>query len=358
MNAITGMSAILKRNEHLPEQEVYLEGVSQNAIHLLHIINDILDLSKIDAGKLELESLTFSIEKIINEVIQETKEKAEFKKLELIARVSDSVPDALIGDELRIKQIISNLTRNAIKFTDEGSVEINVTAKETSGSKTSLTITVQDTGSGIPADRVETIFDEFNKAYSEGSVKYGGSGLGLSLGKRLIELMEGTIEVESEEGVGTLFTISIPFDTPTVSIHTLKEEEGEVELKDLKILLTDDNEFNLMVAQDELIDAIPGVEIDVATNGKEAIDKVAFSEYDLILMDIQMPEMSGYDATKFIRSMDEPKRSTPVLAMTANGVESEVRRCMEAGMDGFVPKPFKRVELTSAIKKVLKRSDS
>ena len=357
MNAITGMSVILKRNEHLPEQEVYLEGVSQNAHHLLHIINDILDLSKIDAGKLDLEAMPFSMERVIKEVIEENKEEAELKSLEITGSFNGPLPETLIGDELRIKQVLSNLVRNAVKFTENGSVRVNVMVEEATEDRSTLAILVKDTGSGIPADRVDTIFEEFNKAYTEGTIKYGGSGLGLTLGKRLIEMMNGTIEVDSKEGVGTRFTIVIPFEKPSASAQIHAVEQDAVELKDLRILLTDDNEFNVMVAQDELMDAIPGVKIDLASNGKEAIDKVYAGQYDLVLMDIQMPEMNGYDATKAIRGMDEPKRSIPVLAMTANGVESEVKRCMEAGMDGFVPKPFKRVELTSAIKKVLNRSE-
>jgi len=214
-----------------------------------------------------------------------------------------------------------------------------------------LRIDVIDTGIGIPQDRLHNIFEEFTQAYSDTTRKYGGTGLGLTISKRLTEMQGGTITVKSEQGKGSTFTVTIPCAIATGTQATPAQVPGaeEKELRNVRILLAEDNDFNAMVAQDELADAIPGVQVDVAANGRIAVEMVQANAYDVILMDVQMPEMNGYDATKAIRALAGAKSRIPIIAMTANVMKEEVERCKEAGMNGYVPKPFKREELMNAI---------
>lgn len=352
MNAIMGMGKILGRNEHLPEQEVYLNAIGESAENLLQIINDILDFSKLDANRLELEITPMDIGVLTQELVNELKEKYAQQALEISCVISDDIPKALFGDPTRFRQIMQNLVQNAIKFTDLGFVRVQLSvAAETLGA-TTVQAEVRDSGRGIAAERLPSIFEEFNKAYADGKRKYGGSGLGLALTKRLVELMGGNIKVQSIEGSGSTFTIKVPFEI--AGTQTQVEASESKPLKDLRILLADDNAFNIMVAQDELEDAIPGVTVQVANNGRQALELANEQPFDLVLMDVQMPEMNGYEATQAIRDLGGKVARTPIIAMTANGMESEVKRCLEAGMDGFVPKPFRRDELLQKIALVLK----
>ncbi|MBK8498359.1 MAG: response regulator [Flavobacteriales bacterium] len=352
MNAIMGMSGILKRNEHTPEQEKYLNAISQSSENLLVILNDILDLSKLEAGKIDLEQVAFDPRAIIGNVRDILRFKAEEKGLALEVRIADDVPSSLLGDPTRLNQILLNLAGNAIKFTEHGSVTMHVRWIDGSG----LTIDVIDTGIGIPADRLDKIFEEFTQAYSDTTRKYGGTGLGLTISKRLAEMQGGSIVVKSEQGEGSTFTVTIPY---AISKDAEVPDGREISrpdrsLRDLRILLAEDNDFNVMVAQDELADAIPGVQVDVAANGTIAVKMAQARDYDVILMDVQMPEMNGYDATRAIRDLPSDKSHVPILAMTANVMKEELERCKEAGMNGHIPKPFKREELMRAIGSVLK----
>ncbi len=360
MNAIMGMSGILKRNEHPPEQDKYLNAISQSSENLLVILNDILDLSKLEAGRIELEKVPFDPRQVVSNVRDILRFKAEEKGLSLDVKITDDVPVMLLGDPTRLNQIVLNLAGNAIKFTEHGGVSIRCTCSvDPLGRPEMITLVtdVIDTGIGIPADRLEKVFEEFTQAYSDTTRKYGGTGLGLSISKRLAEMQGGNLTMQSDQGTGSTFTVTIPYvvaaNDPAIPAHS--QDDSSVELRDLRILLAEDNDFNAMVAQDELADAIPGAHVDVAVNGKIAVKMVQAREYDLILMDVQMPEMNGYDATKAIRALGGDKSRTPILAMTANVMRDEVERCTEAGMVGFVPKPFTREELMEAIKKALGR---
>lgn len=345
MNAIMGMTTIMQRNEHLPEQQGYLDAIASSSDSLLQIINDILDLSKLNAQRLELEQTEFHLINLLEELKERYVGNAVANGLALHLELKD-VPEMVKGDPTRVQQVLGVLLYNAVKFTDEGHVVLRVTALE--GDK--IEFIVKDTGNGIPADRIDSIFDEFTKAYSEGKRKYGGSGLGLTLGKRLVQLMGGSISVQSEVGQGSEFRVVIPLPT---AANSSEYHADEVRMDGLRILLADDNEFNRMVASDELLDALQSPSIMEAQNGKQAVELMAQHPFDLVLMDVQMPEMNGYDATKAIRQLDGDKGNTPILAMTANDMESEVRRCLDAGMDGFVPKPFKREQLMEAMQKAL-----
>ncbi|MDX9749708.1 MAG: ATP-binding protein [Flavobacteriales bacterium] len=360
MNAIMGMSGILKRNPHPPEQAKYLNAIAQSSENLLVILNDILDLGKIDAGRVEFEQVDFDPRTVVHNVRDVLRFKAEEKGIALKVEVDHEVPALITGDPTRLDQVLLNLAGNAVKFTERGSVRVQVGRVPqalATEQQAVLRFDVIDTGIGIRPERLDRIFDEFTQAYSDTTRKYGGTGLGLTISRRLAELQGGTITVASTPGSGSTFTVTIPYLVPEKAMEADgRENEGSGpvhDLKDLRILLAEDNEFNAMVAQDELADAVPGAQVDLAVNGKVAVRMAETSDYDVILMDVQMPEMNGYDATRAIRAWGGAKARVPILAMTANVLKEEVDRCREAGMDGFVPKPFKREELMNALRKVL-----
>ena len=351
MNAIMGMSGILKRDPHPPEQDKYINAIAQSSENLLVIINDILDLSKMEAGKIVLDHMPFEPRKVADSVYDLLRFKAEEKKLSFTMEVSAAVPERLMGDPTRLQQVLVNLVGNAIKFTDHGSISGKITATDLGDGRTELMLVIKDTGIGVAPDRRERIFDEFDQGQGTTAFKYGGTGLGLSISKRLAEMQGGSITVDSAIGEGSTFTVRIPYTiapTDTTAPATIRRSPTP-ELRDLRILLAEDNEFNAMVAQDELTDAIPGVHVDLATNGRVALEMVQLGHYDLILMDVQMPEMNGYEATKAIRALPGNRSRIPIVAMTANVMKEEVERCKQAGMDGYVPKPFKREELLGAL---------
>ena len=250
-----------------------------------------------------------------------------------------------------------NLAGNAIKFTEKGSVTIKTTIKKRDEKTLLLNFAVKDTGIGISSDKIDMIFESFTQASSEINRKYGGTGLGLTISKELVEKMRGKIEIESQLGEGTVFNCLIPFDIGYSHEHTpdVAKEIPIESIKDLKILLVEDNYFNQIVAIDTLKDLIPGVHIDLSENGKEAIDKLSSEYYDLILMDIQMPFMNGYETSLYIRNeMSSPLNKTPIMAMTANAIGDEINRCFASGMDDYIPKPFVPEQLLVKIHNLVK----
>ncbi len=347
MNAIIGMTASLRRGKQLEGQSRYLDAIAQSSGNLLVILDDILDLGKLEEGKLDLEAIPMDIRKVVENVIDILRFKAEEKGLWLRTDIDESVPELVIGDPTRLNQILLNLVGNGIKFTEKGGLAIKVSAKDLRESRVVINFNIIDTGIGISEDRIKKIFEEFTQAYSDTTRKYGGTGLGLTITQRLVELQKGQIEVESTPGKGSTFTFEIPYNNAPEGA-TLKEAysgDSSVILEGLRILLAEDNEFNVMVAQDELNDMIPGVKIDVAVNGAVAVNLVKEQTYDVVLMDIQMPEMNGFEATEAIRKLPGSKGRIPIIAMTANVLESEVKKSEEIGMNAFVPKPFEREDL-------------
>jgi signal transduction histidine kinase len=354
MNAIMGMTGILQRTPHPPEQDRYLNAIKQSSDNLLVVLNDILDLSKIEAGRTEMQLIPFDVRQVITNTRDILQFKAEEKELSLELDLAADIPVLLEGDPARLQQILLNLAGNAIKFTETGGVTIRARVSGVTPGSTTLHVAVIDTGIGIPVEKQSLIFDEFTQAYSDTSRKYGGTGLGLSISKHLAEMQGGRIHVSSEEGKGSTFSISIPYAIPlTEAPTTVSTTSAPVELRDLRILLAEDNEFNVMVALDELGDAIPGVHVDVAANGRIAVENAAMHRYDLVLMDVQMPEMNGYDATKAILALPGAHGKVPIIAMTANVMKAELDLCKAAGMVGHIPKPFTRLELLSAIRAAL-----
>jgi signal transduction histidine kinase/ActR/RegA family two-component response regulator len=357
MNAIKGMTDILIRRNPNEDQKEYLEGIKQSSDSLLLIINDILDISKIEAGKVELEQEPFSVNELVNNVHTIMQFKAEEKGLGLMKDIPTENL-TVQGDATRLRQILINLIGNAIKFTEKGLVTTAVKSEQT-GEKLNLHFTVSDTGIGIDDDRMGKIFESFEQAYSDTSRKFGGTGLGLSISKKLVELHNGKIWVESEKGKGSQFHFIIPYTLAEIKTEVIPTEDFHdntaAAIKDIRILLVEDNAFNVIVAQEELEDAVEGVQVEVAENGLIAVEKLKSTTFDVILMDIQMPVMNGFEATKAIRRLDSEKANTPIIAMTANVLKEEVDLCYQAGMNDFIGKPFDTEELLSKIKNLVKK---
>ena len=351
MNAIKGMTDILIRRNPKDDQKEYLESIKQSSDSLLVIINDILDISKIEAGKIELEEEPFSIQELVDNVHTIMQFKAEEKGLVLKMDIpSESL--YVKGDATRLRQILINILGNAIKFTEKGLVTTALKADK-EGDKLQLHFTISDTGIGIDKDRMDKIFKSFEQAYSDTSRKFGGTGLGLSISKMLVELQQGKIWVESEKGKGSQFHFTIAYQIAK-PIHVGDKTDDPDrniadELKGIRILLVEDNPFNVVVAQEELEDAIENVTVEVAVNGLIAVEKLKSQAFDIILMDVQMPTMNGYEATKAIRAFDNEKAGTPIIAMTANVLKDEVDLCYQAGMNDFIGKPFDTKELIQKI---------
>jgi len=350
MNAIVGMNRLLLAKEPRPEQLRYLNAIRQSADNLLIIINDILDLSKIEAGKIIIENVDFSVAEIVQSVHDMLMFKAEDKHIELRTIVDPAIPHRLIGDPTRINQVLVNLAGNSVKFTDKGYVEIRATLVKTEGKKHQVVFDVKDTGIGIAPQYINTIFDSFTQAGNDITRKFGGTGLGLTISKQLVTLMNGEISVKSSYGEGTMFSVAITFDESDVQVDT--EQKSVVDdstlqrLNKIKLLLVEDNEFNRMVAEDTLKELIPNIIIDIAVNGQEAVDRVQQEQYDVVLMDIQMPVMDGVEATKKIRAtLKPPACDVKIIAMTANVLQEDVQEYLRIGMNAYVSKPFHPDEL-------------
>ena len=358
MNTIVGMSeALLRSNEHdAATRRTYLEAIAFSSENLLVIVNDILDLSKLEAGRLELERVPVDPRKVLANVVSVMRFRAEEKGLKLTYAVEEYVPASVVGDPVRWTQIWMNLIGNAIKFTEQGSVHSTMNVEQRDGASVLIRCSVTDTGMGIAPGKLASVFDEFTQAESDHTRRFGGTGLGLTICKRLVEMQGGTITAVSEVGKGSSFTFTLPYaiatEAPGIPDHS-RSTTSHSSLHDLRILLAEDNKMNVMVAQVALKQAIPGVRLDVAANGRIAVDMAGQHDYDLILMDVQMPEMDGYDAARGIRALSGPRSRTPIIAMTANVMRIEVERYQDAGMNGIIPKPFKQEMLVEAIGKVL-----
>lgn len=350
MNAIVGMTSLLLSKSPMPEQMKYLKAIQQSADNLLVIINDILDLSKIEAGKIVIEQTDFSIREVAYSVRDMLMLKAEEKGLEFKVNIEQAIPARVIGDPTRINQILINLAGNALKFTEKGFVEVRVTTQKKLDKKYWLRFDVIDSGIGISPDYVGKIFDSFTQAGTDVARKFGGTGLGLTISKQLTELMGGEISVTSELGKGTTFTVVIPLTESDVQVveqqSSVLDAQSMQRLNKVKLLLVEDNEFNRMVAEDTLKELLPDITIDIAVNGQEAVNRVQQEQYDMLLMDIQMPVMDGVTATRTIRTtLSAPAKDVKIIAMTANVLQEDVDQYFNTGMNAYVSKPFQADEL-------------
>ena len=373
MNGIMGMTELLLEAGLAPDEErLYLNSIKSSSERLLTIINDILDLNKIDAGKLELRSDPFQLNPIITNATRTLAVQASRKGLELVYLPANDLPDTLVGDPNRLWQILVNLVGNAIKFSEHGRIVIAVTLEKREHSRVLIQFSVADNGVGIPLGAQERIFNMFEQADSSTTKTYGGTGLGLSISKRLANLMGGDIWVRSEPNRGSTFYFNVWFATGKeaqageVNVLTNAHEpdvvvtgaQGETcaDCAGLSILVVDDVELNQLLVRSILNRERQDHRFTVASNGRQAVDACISSRFDVILMDVQMPVMDGYEATKRIREMELARadgRRTPVIGLTAYASREDRQRCLSSGMDSFISKPVKPQTLREAIRELM-----
>lgn len=359
MNGIIGMTNILLNTSMTDEQKDFLKVIKKSSDNLLVLINDILDLSKIKAGKLRIEKIDFRLRETLEHSINTFRCLIKEKGLTLRISVDLDVPDSLTGDPHRLNQILNNLISNAIKFTVKGEINLEIKAIQQENKEVDLLFCVADTGIGIAKEKLQTIFETFSQAETETSRKFGGSGLGLSITKKLIELQKGSIHVSSTPGEGTTFTFHIKY---AIANNTVAKQYGNVKQDTLKqdglsgkrILIVEDNEANQKVIYHMLHNA--GIEPDLADNGKVAIQLLEDGfEYDLIIMDLQMPEMDGFETTVYIRQ--KLNLNIPIIAMTASALRNEKIKCLEIGMNEYMNKPFVPSDLFRELRRFLLKSE-
>lgn len=344
LNGIVGMIEILKDTHGKEKLTEYLEIIEISADNLLSIINDILDFSKIESNQIELEEIPFDIRKEVGTVVKLLGLKASSKGLEFTSKVAENIPPVLIGDPVRLKQILINLANNAIKFTDHGYVKIDLYQIGGDKSNVVLKCVVSDTGIGISPEGKVKLFKEFSQSDVSTTRKFGGTGLGLAISKKLSELMHGKIGVDSEPGKGSefWFTFRIKVGDNANTIPLIERKSSQLPSKSLEVLLVDDNAINRKVALFTLQKL--GHKVQSARDGAEAVTKFQESHFDVILMDIQMPVMNGYEATAKIRLLQQDcpnKKPARIIAMTANAEKGEKEKCIDLGMDDYMSKPFK-----------------
>ena len=350
MNGVIGMTDLLLDTSLDRGQRETAETIRGSAHALLTIINDVLDFSKIEAGKLELESMEFAPRELLDHVVRMMRVSAQAKGLGLKTEVADSVPAVVRGDAGRLRQILVNLCGNAVKFTEQGSVTVVVNAVPSAMGAMMLRLEVRDTGVGIPANRVHTLFRPFSQLDASTTRRYGGTGLGLSIVRRLAELMGGEAGVESREGVGSTFWFTARIDVVTaldVAAMPAPSHVDETRGSGKRVLLAEDNVVNEKVATRFLQKL--GYTVDAVVNGREAVDAWAKGGYDLVLMDCQMPVLDGYAATREIRARERNGERIPIVALTANAMPKDQLECRQAGMDDHLAKPIDREELARCL---------
>ncbi len=353
LNGIMGMVRELMRKSINETESKQLESVFFAADHLLNILNDILDLSRIDAGKMQIEKIGFRFNETILRAVDVINSKAEEKGLKIIQELPEEAGEILLGDPHRIKQILINIIGNSIKFTESGYIKIQMTLEKFTGDQRWVRIRIKDTGIGMDPGFMDNLFKKFVQEDASIVRKFGGTGLGLSITKELIELMGGTIAVQSAKGVGTEMTLTFPFRTGSESDLPKSADQSELpagEIEGYRVLLVEDNELNQQVATMTLSHF--GLKVEVASNGKEAVEILATEAFDIVLMDVQMPIMDGYEASRMIRN--ELHLEVPIIALTANALKGESDKCLSAGMNDFITKPFDEGTMLKTMAKWLK----
>jgi len=339
MNAIVGLTNLLTKSPLNTQQAKYLEVIKKSGENLLVIINDILDLSKIEAGKMELEQRPFPLRSTLENVRLILNIRAEEKGVFLNEIIDNKLPDYVIGDETRFTQVITNLVGNAIKFTEKGGVTLKAEVLNIDAVNARIKFSVIDTGIGIPQDKLAKIFESFSQASDDTTRKFGGTGLGLTISKQLVELHHSSLEVTSVPDVGSTFYFTVDFKIAEAPV--VKEQVSEangVDVTNKRILLVEDNMFNQMVAVDSIKEIFPTIEIDVADHGKKALTMVKENAYTMVFMDIQLPDMDGFEITREIRKLGFDQLR--ICAMTASVLKEQVDACFDAGMDDYMMKPF------------------
>ena len=360
MNGVIGMTEILLSSDLEEEQRRCAEIIRLCGDSLLAVVNDILTVSKAEAGELELELQDLDLESLVQSILDMLRAAAIEKDLELHARIDDQVPSMLRGDPNRLRQVLLNLVGNAIKFTEQGGVEIEVSVEPAADAShgeelTTLRFQISDSGIGIPEDQMHRLFKPFSQVDGSATRKYGGTGLGLMISKQLVEKMGGDIGVTSKVGTGSTFWFTARFTAPSTDSaqESTSKATSDNGSNSLRFLLVEDNPINQLVAANFLEQ--PGHEVVIAGGGQEGLDLLAAEEFDVVFMDIEMPEMDGVEATARIRAMDSEKSRIPIIALTAHAMEGERDRLLAAGMDGYVAKPIRVEDLFKTIDEVLAR---
>ncbi|MCX5864263.1 MAG: ATP-binding protein [Deltaproteobacteria bacterium] len=369
MNAIIGFSELLSETPLAEEQLDYTRTISQSAASLLSLINDILDLAKIEAGKLELERLPFELAEVVDNVAAMFKIPAREKGVVVACKIDNRIPKRIMGDSNRLRQVLINLAGNAMKFTEQGGIDILVDYEREAAGQIVSRFSVRDSGIGIPADRVEAIFEKFTQADGSTTRKYGGTGLGLAICLQLVELMGGRLAVESEVGKGSTFYFVIPLEEAPAEIISLKEHKAagrEKAASGGRILLVEDNAVNQRLAS--ILITREGYEVEVASDGAEALEHLRHQVFDLVLMDVQMPNMDGMEATRKIREIEaDPalrqnyvglrtlKEPLAIVGLTAHARKEDETACYDSGMNGFLTKPIIKAKLAMILSEMMPR---
>ncbi|BBO83945.1 hypothetical protein DSCO28_45110 [Desulfosarcina ovata subsp. sediminis] len=362
MNGVLGMISLALMTDLDERQHNYISKAHKSAERLLGLLNDILDFSKIDAGKLEIEHVNFSLEEVIAHLDDLIRIKAEENGIAFSIDVDPDVPQALVGDPLRLGQVLINLASNAVKFSDQGDrVSVQVSLIEKTDVEAVVEFAIRDTGIGISGEQLDRLFRAFSQADGSTTRRYGGTGLGLIISQEIAHLIGGRIEVESEVGVGSTFRLTAPLERQPASLP-LKESDDQIHQKvpehvvepdTERILLVEDNELNQELAQEMLL--TQGYQVDIAENGAVALEKLERMNYDLVLMDCQMPVMDGYAAARKLRE-EKRFRRLPIIALTGHAMKGDSQKCLAAGMDDYITKPFSLDSLINTVQKWLKTS--
>jgi signal transduction histidine kinase/CheY-like chemotaxis protein len=358
MNAVIGLSSALLDTKLGPEQRHLADTIARSGSDLLRLLNDILDYSKLDAGKVRLEALPFSVAAVVEQTVRIIEARATEKGLPLRVALDRDVPALLIGDRARLQQVLLNLVDNAVKFTAAGSVEVAVRCVGRIGTTATLECAVRDTGIGIAPEQIGRLFGEFTQADTSINRKFGGTGLGLAISRRIVEQMHGTIRVESTPGVGTTFTVTVnlPIGEACMQAAAAPVEKPSAPPpkglgRSLEVLLAEDDPTNQLVFA-KLLESVPS-KLTVATNGREALEQARARTFDVVFMDMRMPEMDGLEATRAIRALGGAWTGIPIVALTANAFAEDVRACLDAGMNDFIAKPLRKAVLHDRIRRVL-----
>jgi signal transduction histidine kinase/CheY-like chemotaxis protein len=348
LNGVLGMQELVLATQLTPEQRNFIQEAQACTRSLLALLNDVLDLSKIEAGRLTLAQEAFEVHQLISDTLRPVQAEIVRKKLEFRNDVQPDLPNVLAGDPVRLRQVLMNLLSNAVKFTDKGAITLKVAGRPTEDGRVHVTFAVTDTGIGISPEHQSRIFDSFRQADGSIARRFGGTGLGLAIASRLVGMMGGKLIVSSTEGAGSTFSFTIVLAAVEANLVRTADLHEVPAVPGRRILVVEDNAVNRRVA--EVILRRAGYIVESATEGHEALRLVSTSHFDAILMDVQMPDMDGLQVTRTIRTnFPEPSASVPIIALTANVMPGDVEKCIAAGMNGYVAKPFHSRELIAAI---------
>lgn len=361
MNGIMGFAQLLEQSLQDEDQHESLQMIIKSADQLMAILNDILDFSRLEAGDINFQNLPFTLKDSVHSIYRMMEQGAKCKNLDFSYEIPDTLPEVLSGDAVRLGQILLNLTSNAIKFTEKGEVKISLKMITDWPDRITIAFQVHDTGIGIPVNKQKSVFDFFEQVTSDTSRRYAGTGLGLSIVKRLVELQGGEVALKSVLGQGSDFYFTINFEkvTDQVKKQIMKTSKRGAQPivqngKGVKVLIVEDNPINQLLVIKVLENQ--GYEITVASNGRIALEEYEKQSFDIILMDLQMPELDGYETTRMIRKINGDKGEIPIVAMTAHTIEGELEKCINIGMNDYISKPFNASELYQKIEMIIEKA--